>query len=560
MKIEFPSREFDNIVAAVCHGSASDEQAGALNTLLLGNAAARDEYILRLELHSRLASEPDLFASPEADARTLAEASRILPPENIFPGPRSRRGRNVRTWAVALAAGLVLLAFGFWNLQRSRSDDQDRLTSKAVAMLNRTADAQWNQRAEIPRLNAPLEPGALRLEAGLAQVIFYSGARVVMEGPAELQLVSQNEAFCRQGRLVVEVPSQALGFRLKTPHITLTELGTSMGLDVKEQRTDLHAFKGNLKLRPGAGSAEQALPEGSGVRIDNERTVVAVNANAAAFTSLFDFQARSVAAEARRYDQWRTACKRLETDASLLVHFDFEKTTPSGWQIRNRGNPRAGVSDSTIVGCQWTEGRWPGKRAMEFQSVSDRVRLNVPGEFQSLTLAAWVCVKGLDRKINSLFMSDGFEPGTIHWLIRRDGVLGLTVIGAEPRNHQIVASSPAVTLEKFGMWLHLAVVLDSGAERVTHYVNGVPVSEKALKIAPPFRIGAAEMGNWNAKGFPENDPFMIRNFSGAMDEFCLFSRALNAEEIRALYAQGKPQGDTAAALLQDSDPPPNTQP
>jgi hypothetical protein len=59
-------------------------------------------------------------------------------------------------------------------------------------------------------------------------------------------------------------------------------------------------------------------------------------------------------------------------------------------------------------------------------------------------------------------------------------------------------------------------------------------------------VGASELGNWNAKGFPENDPFMIRNFSGAMDEFSLFNRALSAEEIRALYAQGKPQGDPLA--------------
>jgi hypothetical protein len=197
-----------------------------------------------------------------------------------------------------------------------------------------------------------------------------------------------------------------------------------------------------------------------------------------------------------------------------------------------------------MVGCQWTEGRWPEKRALEFQSVNDRVRLTVPGEFGSMTLTAWVSVKGLDRKINSLFMSDGFAPGTIHWLIRRDGVLGMTVIGADPRDHQIVASGPEITLEKFGMWLHLAVVLDAGLKRVVHYVNGRAVSEAELKIAPPFRIGTAELGNWNAKGFPESDPFMIRNFSGAMDEFGVFSRALNEGEIRRLYLQGKPQGDT----------------
>jgi hypothetical protein len=199
-----------------------------------------------------------------------------------------------------------------------------------------------------------------------------------------------------------------------------------------------------------------------------------------------------------------------------------------------------------MVGCQWTEGRWPEKRALEFQSVNDRVRLAVPGEFESMTLSAWVSVKGLDRKVNSLFMSDGFDPGTIHWLIRRDGVLGLTVIGADPRDHQIVVSPPVVTLDKFGMWLHLAVVLDADAQRVVHYLNGVPVSETVLRIAPPFRIGAAELGNWNAKGFPKDDPFMIRNFSGAVDEFALFDRALEAGEIRRLYGEGKPQGDTVA--------------
>ena len=170
----------------------------------------------------------------------------------------------------------------------------------------------------------------------------------------------------------------------------------------------------------------------------------------------------------------------------------------------------------------------------------------MPGEFQSLTLAAWVCVKGLDRPINSLFMSDGFERGTIHWLIRHDGVLGLTVVGVGSGKHQIVASPPAVTLDKFGVWLHLAAVLDGNANRVTLYLNGIPVTEKALKLPPPFRVGAAEIGNWNANGYPDNGPATIRNFSGSMDEFCLFSRALGAGEIRELYSAGKPQPDTFA--------------
>jgi hypothetical protein len=233
------------------------------------------------------------------------------------------------------------------------------------------------------------------------------------------------------------------------------------------------------------------------------------------------------------------------------VHFDFENVAPPDWRLHNLGNRGAAMSDAVIVGCQRIEGRWPEKRALEFGSVSDRVRLSVPGEFEALTIAAWVRVQGLDRRFNSLFMCDGFAAGTIHWLIRSDGVLGLTAIGPGSGNFQIFASPPVLTLDQFGMWLHLAVVLDGSAKRAVHYVNGRPVSEKTLRLNPPFRIGTAELGNWNASGFRDNDPSLIRNFSGAMDEFFLFNRALNAEEIHTLYSEGKPQPErrVAAAKL-----------
>jgi len=63
MNLRFPSPEFDDAVAAVCHGLGSDEQVRALNRLLRDNPAAQDEYLFRVELHSRLASETDLVAT-----------------------------------------------------------------------------------------------------------------------------------------------------------------------------------------------------------------------------------------------------------------------------------------------------------------------------------------------------------------------------------------------------------------------------------------------------------------------------------------------------------------
>ena len=545
MKVAFPSREFDEAVAAVCHGLASDEQMRGLNELLRSDSVARDQYILRLELHSRLASEPDLFVSTEQQASEASLTGRgITLPRNVPYIDSPRRGRKRKlSWVVAFAACVALLAAGWWGSRLSQPSERKGTTSKAVAMLNRAVDVQWDQRGDPPRLGAPLEPGWLRLKSGLAQIVFYSGARMVIEGPTDLKLISPNEVACQSGRLIAEVPPQAIGFRVSTPQMNVTDLGTSFGLEVKERRTELHVFKGSVEFQPATSTAKQNLKEGAGSVAESSGPARLISANPKAFASLFDLQLKSSTAEVLRHEQWRAASSRLDEDPSLLVHFDFEQTDTSDWRLHNVSRRKNAAPDATIVGCQWVEGRWPDKHALEFRSVSDRVRLSVPGEFESLTLAAWVRVQGLDRQFNSLFMCDGFEAGTAHWLIRKDGVLGLTAIGAGSGNYQICASPPVLALDQLGIWLHLAVVLDGNGKRVVQYVNGLQVSAKALKVNPPFRVGAAELGNWNASGFRENDPSLIRNFSGAMDEFCLFSRALNTDEIRELYSAGKPQPD-----------------
>lgn len=541
MSLNYPSPAFDAAVAAVCHGTASEEQLQALHRLLRDEPTARDEYLLRVELHARLASDPDLFAGASRDIPPIPAAD--IP----FPALPRTKPIGVQTGSrfLALAAGLaLLLGGGWWGFQRW-GPARPGATSRAVAMLNRAVNARWNSADRAPRLGAPLEPGRLRLESGLAQIVFYNGARVALEGPAEFSLVSPTEAQLARGRLTAEVPPEARGFRVVSPRLDVTDLGTAFGLHVAGSRTELHVFAGEVEFSTERGATNRNLREGKGAVAEGGGAPRLVAADPTGFASLFDLQAKSVAADARRYDQWRQANDRLRRDSSLWVHFDFEHGAPSDWRLPNAGALSPTLPDATIVGCQWQEGRWATKPALEFRGVSDRVRLSVPKAGDSLTLATWVRVQGLDREINSLFMSDGFAPGTVHWVIRNDGVLGLTVIGPNA-GHQILVSPPVLTVDQFGIWTHLAVVLDGRAKRAVHYVNGQPVSRHPVRISPPFRIGAAELGNWNAVGFPGNDPFLIRNFSGVMDEFCLFGRALSDAEIQALHADGRPQSDLPA--------------
>lgn len=542
MTLSFPSPEFDNAVAAVCHGSAIEEEMRALNELLRSDSRARDEYLLRIELHTRLASDRDLFAPAEdtvAGCRMPLDFNwndqrHSFSPISVVP---MAKRRSVQV--LALAACLVLTAIGVWALWLNRSSARNGATSTAVAMLIRSVDAHWGQNTAPLRAGSPLEPGWLRLESGLAQLVFYSGARVVMEGPAELKLVSPLEAVCSRGRLLVEVPPPARGFRLKTDHLNVVDLGTAFGIDATHGRTEVHVFKGQVEVLPET-AAKQSLGNGQAAVVQGKSPLRLMPASTESFTPLFEFQQRSLASEAFRYEQWQLASARLNQDPSLVVRLDFQHLSGADWTLNNAAERDRSVPDATVVGCQRAEGRWREKQALAFQSVNDRVRLMVPGSFNALTLAAWVSITGLDRQLNSLFMCDGFEPGTIHWLIRHDGVLGLTVFGPDPGSFQILPSPPVLTLDQLGMWLHVAVVVDGQTRQVIHYINGSPVARQALKLEPPYRLGEAELGNWNAKSGPNPAPALIRNLSGALDEFELFSRALSGAEINELYAMGKP--------------------
>ena len=541
MTISFPSVEFDHAVAAVCHGTSTEEEMRALNELLRGSAAARDEYLLRVEVHTRLASEPALFPQPEEAGFAATVSEMVLNRGRTAVFPKLRPGNSKRRLAQVLtfAACLVLAVAGTWSWWSWRAAGRNEATSRAVAMLTRVVDPRWNH-GSGPRVGSALEPGTLRLESGLAQVVFYSGARVVIEGPAELQLVSSTEAVCPAGKLLAEVPEPAHGFHLKTSQLDVVDLGTAFGIDVIRGRTELHVFKGEVEFSADKG-AKQSLTEGQAAVVQGKSPPQLTKASAEAFTSLFELQQRSLTAEAFRYDEWRVANALLNQDPSLLVHLDLLDLSESDWTLHNAVEKDGTMREATIIGCERAEGRWPEKQALAFRSVNDRVRLVVPGEFNSLTLAAWVRIGGLDRQFNSLFMCDGFESGTIHWLLRNDGVLSLAIKGPGGTNPEIAASPSVLKPENFGVWTHVAVVLDGGKKQVVHYLNGIPASRHSLGQVPPFRIGSAELGNWNPKNEPRSDRFRIQNLGGTMDEFEMFSRALSDAEVRALFAGGKPQ-------------------
>ena len=93
-----------------------------------------------------------------------------------------------------------------------------------------------------------------------------------------------------------------------------------------------------------------------------------------------------------------------------------------------------------------------------------------------------------------------------------------------------------------GKWLHLATTYDASAGRTTHFLDGrvlhSEVLPENLRVATT-RIGTASIGNWSLPTKPDAE-FAIRNLNGSMDEFMVFAAALEADEIKTIYENGRP--------------------
>ncbi len=285
--MKFPSREFDDTVAAACHGTASDTQLTDLGALLSADLGALDEYILRVELHSRLAVDVHHHfnnhapALPASDDRARAQ---ILPSQLNVQGKSpvlGFLGAAMQLSASWLASPKVLaltvvgcLGTYFLGLMISIAVSRAFLTDRqaqeradsppaAPARIIAAAGCRWEDRAPRADLDGKLPAGTSRLAEGFVELEFDGGARIRVEGPAEFAPRTGQRIELAQGRLMAYVPKQARGFIVVTPSAELIDLGTEFGVEVDSQgATDLHVIRGRVEMKSVATTAAGVVPAG----------------------------------------------------------------------------------------------------------------------------------------------------------------------------------------------------------------------------------------------------------------------------------------------------------
>lgn len=423
------------------------------------------------------------------------------------------------------------------------ADDFNRMSADSVAVLANVADAIGPGVAELT-VGSPVGQGRFVIDSGLVQLEFLSGANVVIEGPAELDLKSSQLIVCHRGKLRVRVPEQAKGFSVDTPHYRAVDLGTEFGVSVGDRdATEVHVFQGEVEVfglekgRPKINpSAPETLRIGAGLRTSGDGHEDRTTADSAKFVDA-ERMLQILSQEGRkRYSAWQEQCKRWQTDSHTVVYYNLDGHKPSSRVLQNKSASKLDSLNGAIVGCRWTEGRWPGKQALEFKGVEDRVRLNIPGEFRSITLSCWIRIDGFDRRLGSIFLTDGHDVGEAHWQFTDSGQL-LLGVKADPQQSQEYLSASVLKPTDLGRWVHIACVYDDEKLEVSHYLDGERVYSFPITKRIPLHFGPVELGNWVPQDL-KND--RIRNLNGRVDEFLLLDRSMSDDEIHDLYAAGRP--------------------
>lgn len=431
-------------------------------------------------------------------------------------------------------------------------------TISGYAMLRRSVDIQWTEGQTPHKDGDVLTAGILQFEKGLAEIDFFCGATLVVEGPAKMNLESDWSVQLLQGRLRANVPPAARGFIVKAADSEIIDLGTEFALEVNDNKARVKVIDGEVKLKGGALDGNHLVTgQGkwlSGKEIDSKDKFEELS-------SIDDINRRRDLAQKSQFEKWMQYSDELRKDSRLIAYYPIAKSENQRLipNISITGSNR----DGQIVGLvNKVNGRFGAiSSGLEFDRPGSRVRVRIDGEYRAYTFSCWVKIDNLEHRYNSIFMGDGYENGEPHWQIRDDGKIMFSVMvddtkEIEYRNpvdnqlvkdaglHRVYATKPFWDVSKSGQWFHLVAVYDPENRVVNQFVNGELASHHEIKdkfYIEKLRIGPAEIGNWG-QPFRSTPWFAVRNLNGAVDELAIFSSALNASEIKTMFEQGKPLG------------------
>jgi hypothetical protein len=224
----------------------------------------------------------------------LCPVSERLPIKMAPVAVQNRQTSRVSLYVAIVSTAAMVLMMVYVHLNPRPAQQQ-------VAVLSDTMNAEWFNPEHARRKGDRLMTGqgAEVLTAGVLKLLYDDGVEVVIEAPAEYELLTSTEIALHRGRLFAAVSEAGKGFTVRTQNSRIIDLGTEFGVEATSRGdTELHVFKGRTTLIAGFSKKEKELVEVSAEqarRVDFLNAgIKAIELDRRAFTRSFDSQARTV--------------------------------------------------------------------------------------------------------------------------------------------------------------------------------------------------------------------------------------------------------------------------
>ena len=218
----------EELITRYFNQDLSKDEMEELDQLLGKSADLREKFYDQANVNTALETE---FSSNLPDKKMVSFESR---PSNV----------SLLAFAASFLLSIGIIGYSLYNEEET------------IATLTSNENAAWE--SSLPTSEgSELTVGLMSLKSGVATIRFSSGAEVVLEAPAEIELQSAMQAKLLKGNAVVNVPESAHGFTLATPTGYAVDHGTAFGVSIMEDGkiSDFKVLEGEISLHSPEGDS-----------------------------------------------------------------------------------------------------------------------------------------------------------------------------------------------------------------------------------------------------------------------------------------------------------------
>ena len=281
--------ELCSLAEAVCNGTITTAQYERLNERLSGDEEAARFYATYVRMHGLLLwhwRDADVSPASSPAFPIIVETSPLsAEPSSLFANLFSPGGYRFSYSLAVLIVGIGLLIGWACRIavvqpdvniaegtqQQSNESHPDKPQSAVVARITGMLECRWeNPRSAPVGFDSIVQDRKFALLAGLMEITYDTGAKVILQGPCKYQVDSASGGFLSVGRLTAKVAKggtaakkenpvdrQSPGedrdspvFVVRTPTACVTDLGTEFGVEVDASGASrTHVCRGKVEVR-----------------------------------------------------------------------------------------------------------------------------------------------------------------------------------------------------------------------------------------------------------------------------------------------------------------------